>query len=297
MDRETHRFSRAISGLERLVVVGRTGYVTLEALTWLRDVGASFAQIGADGEIVATSAAERSHKSALRRAQGRAAESAAGRDAMRTLIATKLDRQLETVRELAPQLGNLTQFGYLPRDPIPTVIQRQRDALKNARTLDAIRASESVAGRWYWHTLAHVPIAFETSWARHVPEHWHWAGTRTTVLSSYKSSRKAATPLHAMANYAYAILETEAMIVLHAYGFDPTIGILHTDKRYRGSLAHDLIEPVRPIADRLLLDVVAEHRFVRGELIETPEGACLPIRRDRRVAGHAKSGSVRSRRV
>jgi hypothetical protein len=37
--------------------------------------------------------------------------------------------------------------------------------------------------------------------------------------------------------------ETEATIVLQAHGFDPGIGILHTDKRYRGSLAHDLKTP------------------------------------------------------
>jgi CRISPR-associated protein Cas1 len=54
----------------------------------------------------------------------------------------------------------------------------------------------------------------------------------------------AATPFHALINYAYAILETEATITLQAHGFDPGIGILHTDKRYRGSLAHDLMEPV-----------------------------------------------------
>ncbi len=272
--RQTVRLARATSGLQRLVVIGHSGFVTLEALRWVRDVGAAFVQIDSDAEVIAVSSAERSHKSALRRAQSHAAQSAAGREAMRALIAAKLDRQLETVCDLAPRLGDLTRFGYMPRDPIPTVLQRQRDALKKAGTLDDIRACEAVAGRWYWHTLAHVPIAFETSWARHVPEHWHWAGTRTTVLSSYKSSRKAATPLHAMANYAYAILETEAMIVLHAYGFDPTIGILHTDKRYRGSLAHDLIEPVRPIADRLLLDYVSDHPFARGELLETREGAC-----------------------
>ena len=46
-------------------------------------------------------------------------------------------------------------------------------------------------------------------------------------------------------NYAYAILETEATITLQAYGFNPGIGVLRTDKRYRGSLAHDLTEPVR----------------------------------------------------
>lgn len=87
-----------------------------------------------------------------------------------------------------------------------------------------------------------------------MPAHWRTAGPRTSPASGLKSSRKAATPFDALINYAYAILETEATIALHAHGFDPGIGILHTDKRYRGSLAHDLMEPVRPVVDGLVIN-------------------------------------------
>ena len=89
-----------------------------------------------------------------------------------------------------------------------------------------------------------------------------------------KSSRKAATPLHALANYAYAILETEATIVLQAFGFDPSLGILHTDKRYRGSLAADLMEAGRPAADEVVLELLADRKLRRGDVYETREGVC-----------------------
>jgi CRISPR-associated endonuclease Cas1 len=97
---------------------------------------------------------------------------------------------------------------------------------------------------------------------------------RAPPPSGFKSSRKAATPFHALINYAYAILETEATITLQAHGFDPGMGTLHTDKRYRGSLAHDLMEPVRPVVDRLVLNLVSEHVLHRGEVYETREGVC-----------------------
>jgi len=45
------------------------------------------------------------------------------------------------------------------------------------------------------------------------------------------------------------VLETEAKIVLQAHGFDPGMGILRTDKRYCGSLARDLMDPLRPVVD------------------------------------------------
>ena len=49
---------------------------------------------------------------------------------------------------------------------------------------------------------------------------------------------------------------------------------MHTDVPYRGSLATDLMEPARPAADQLVLDMLAEHVFQRGELHETREGVC-----------------------
>src|SRR4051794_40488103 len=68
-DRTTLRLNRATSRLSRLIVIGHTGFITLEAMRWIRDVGATFAQLDSDGTIVALSATARHHESKLRRAQ------------------------------------------------------------------------------------------------------------------------------------------------------------------------------------------------------------------------------------
>src|SRR5947207_10175816 len=57
--RRTLHLSRAYGGLERLVVIGHSGFVTLEALRWIRDIGAAFCQLGRDGELIAVSSADR----------------------------------------------------------------------------------------------------------------------------------------------------------------------------------------------------------------------------------------------
>lgn len=273
IDRETHRFSRATSGLRRLVVIGHTGFITLEALRWIRDIGASFAQIGRDGEIIAISSAERFHNTRLRRAQAMAADSELGLVAMRQLAVAKLEQQAARA-EAMPHLWPAKPNGGKGQVEVGPVIRRQLEKLASRATLGELRACESVAGRWYWQTLAGLPVKFDTRWRESVPAHWHTAGARTSPPSGYKSSRKAATPFHALVNYAYAILETGATITLQAHGFDPGMGILHTDKRYRGSLAHDIMEPVRPIADGLVIRLAASQLLARGDVFETREGVC-----------------------
>ena len=58
--------------------------------------------------------------------------------------------------------------------------------------------------------------------------------------------------------YENAILETEATIAAQRMGFDPTLGLMHADKRYRPSLASDLMEPVRPVADEVVFELLED---------------------------------------
>jgi hypothetical protein len=192
---------------------------------------------------------------------------------MRQLAAAKLARQVARVEDLShfwPPKPNGGK-GHVAAGPI---VRRELGKLGGCTTLQELRACESVAGRWYWQTLAGIPVTFERHWRKAVPDHWHTAGARTSAPSGFKSSRKAATPFHALVNYAYAILETEATITLQAHGFDPGMGILHTDKRYRSSLAHDLMEPLRPVVDGLVIELVKTRPLARGDVHETREGVC-----------------------
>ena len=75
-------------------------------------------------------------------------------------------------------------------------------------------------------------------------------------------------------NYSHTILEAEARIACLAVGMDPGLGVLHADQRGRDSLALDLIEPVRPRVDALVLDLFGRRVFAAKDLFETREGGC-----------------------
>jgi CRISPR-associated protein Cas1 len=75
-------------------------------------------------------------------------------------------------------------------------------------------------------------------------------------------------------NYAYAILESQVRIQVIAAGFDPTIGFLHSGRRARSDFVLDLMEPLRPVVDRRVLDFVQAHTFHPADFTIRSDGVC-----------------------
>ena len=72
---------------------------------------------------------------------------------------------------------------------------------------------------------------------------------RASLLGA--SNRHASHPVGALLNYAYTALESTVRVTAHALGVDLSIGYLHTPNRRHEALLFDLIEPLRPIVDRV----------------------------------------------
>ncbi len=108
-----------------------------------------------------------------------------------------------------------------------------------------------------------------------MPEHWRVFGTRGSRLHrSGRSPRNAADPINALLNYGYALAEAECRLAALAVGLDPGLGIVHTDQRNRDSLALDLLEPLRPLVERHVLQLLAARHFRAGDFHETRQGVC-----------------------
>lgn len=270
--RQTRRYHRATSKLKRVVVIGHDGYITLEAMRWVRDIGAAFVHVDSDANLIALSAPARHHESKLRRAQVLAATDQTGRAAIVTLLQAKLEHQAQVAERLS-HLKATTRVKDAQPITVAAAIRQAAAAMHPDLTFAELRVLESSAGRNYWQTWARVPVTFDATWRR-TPTHWHVAGPRTSAAENKGRARKATTPVHAILNYTYAILETETTIAAHKLGFDPSIGLMHTDQRYRSSLATDLMEPGRPAADQLVLDVLQRRALSRGDIVETREGVC-----------------------
>lgn len=85
-ERRSARFARATAGLKRLVILGHSGFITLEALRWLRDLGVTFLQIDVNGEVVVATGPGGLDDARLRRAQALAPGNGVGMKVARELV-------------------------------------------------------------------------------------------------------------------------------------------------------------------------------------------------------------------
>jgi len=230
-NRQTRRYHRATSKLKRVVVIGHDGYITLEAMRWIRDIGATYVHIDTDANLIALSAPARHHESKLRRAQALASGDQQGRAATVALLKAKLEGQASLVERRLAHLKPTVRVKDATPITVAAAIRESAAVMHSGLTFTELRKLESAAGRNYWQTWARVPVRFDSSWRRRIPDHWHLAGPRTSAAEEKKRARKATTPVHALLNYTYAILETEATIAAHKLGFDPSLGLMHADQR------------------------------------------------------------------
>src|SRR5262245_59743336 len=87
------RFPRVGHGLERVVVIGADGFVSLAALRWLADQNAAFVMLDRDGSVLATTGPVRPSDIRLRRAQALADQSGAALRIAQELISKKIAGQ------------------------------------------------------------------------------------------------------------------------------------------------------------------------------------------------------------
>lgn len=255
---------RATGNLKRLVVLGHTGSISLDAIRWLHDVGAGYVQIDSDGQLLAAWGSASYDQPRLRRAQAKALGTDQGLTIAKVLIDAKLTGQLSTLDYVATRVP----VDGAHRADLSSCIPR----VPRARDDGELRQVESDGAAAYWSAWAKVPIRFIERDQPKVPRHWLTFGNRTSGLKG--GPRAATTPINAMLNYAYALAEAEAVVAAQAVGMLPDLGVFHYDHRFRNSLAADLMEPVRPDVDRYVFDLLSERSFAANDFFETRTGVC-----------------------
>ena len=250
-------FSKATCGIQRLVILGHSGTLSLEAVRWLHDIQAAIIQIDADGKLLFASSPLKERFGRLRRAQALASSSRIGVEIVNYLLTKKLTGQAE--------------FAERSKNPnAARSITDQVAALNKVKHMKDFRLIEAQAALKYWTAWSDTEVNFARSHTKSVPPHWKRFSQRISPLTG--SPRNAANPANALLNYLYAILEAETRIALLTVGLDPAIGFMHTDQPNRDSLALDVMEAVRPSVDMWLHHFLAQNTFSKRDFFERRDG-------------------------
>lgn len=247
----TTTLQRQDKDVDRIIIASRHGSITWAAVQWLSDVGITWLTL-TDGHPTCHSAQQPRH-ALLRRSQAAAQQRTVGVTITRYLLGEKFTGQ----RDVAADLGS----------DVALEIDECRRALHKA-SLVACRGLEAqVAKTLYWRSWKTVEVEF----ADKVPDHWRRFTGRMSSISG-NAPRNAACPINAMLNYGYGVLEGGTVTACYKMGLDPLLGILHTDTDHRYSMAADMMEPGRPMVDRLILDLIRGHKFKKNEFVVTRDG-------------------------
>jgi CRISPR-associated endonuclease Cas1 len=259
-DRRTIRLARVNHHLRRLVCISDDGFLTLSALKWLSDIGASLVMLDRIGKVVFVTGPTAPSDARLRLAQARALSDGTALAISKGLISAKLQGQESLVRD------------KLKNSAMADIVARSRGRLIDAENLDAVRLLEAHAAVAYWNAWRDVPILWPKSDLRRVPDHWRAFGTRASPLTG--GPRLAVNPANALLNFIFAVCESEARLALAILGLDPGIGFLHLPRANRDSLAFDIMEPVRPEVERWLYQWLSTEPLRRADFFETATGNC-----------------------
>ena len=279
-----------VAAPERLVVAG-DGFLTTEALAWCKAQGTAVVALRA-GDVLLGASPPGRDDARIRRAQALAMGSPAGLAAVRYLLSAKLEGQAAILRdvfgagETAQTLADLV------------------DGIGVAENVDACRQLEAVAAAAYFATWADhsaTMVGFVAKDRSRVPPHWRvFDSRRSAITGASNTNRLAERPINGLLNLAYRLAEIEARFACVRLGLDPGLGVLHADAAGRDSLALDVLEPVRPVVDRFVLELLSERMFHKRDFIERSDGhvrIAAPLSRElaetmptwrRAVAPHAE---------
>jgi CRISPR-associated endonuclease Cas1 len=243
--------------VNRLVILGGNGMVTLEALRWCEGAGIGITHLDYDGAVTITSGSQEGDARIIRNQVNGSIEVA------RYLIAAKLRAQANVLAQF---------FDYNAGEINDTASDIEAGAVKTTETL---RGLEGDAAATYWELWRNHGVGAHWSPADLVKVHAHWRSFpgRSSLRRSYETNRGATDPVNAILNFAYHVLESETLHVCRMFNLHPDLGVMHADGTDRHPFVLDLMEPVRPFVDALVLQyLTGSGYFDRRNVHEIRDG-------------------------
>ena len=273
-------FPGALDVPPAVMVLDGSGNITLDAIDWLPIERIPLIRLRWNGRFasVLTSAGQAAVSSKVAWQQ-KTRDSPRARLAFAVkLVHRKAENSLQTLEHYLPP--------SILRDRACASLARRAKALKQSppRTFSSLLGFEGGIASDYFRVWTGLPLKWKALKRYPVPHDWSKYRSRVALRDGIRLhsdgggyNRGATHPVNAMLNYAYTVLIARAQIRLAADGYDPTLGIMHQKKGLQGispAFALDHMEPMRPVVDRAVLQLITETTFCGADFAIQNDGVC-----------------------
>jgi CRISPR-associated endonuclease Cas1 len=266
---EEHRFFRRDRQLpSRIIVIDGSGSLSFDVLSWLAEQNVPLVRLDWRGTVVTVVGGNHTADPRVVARQLEAQKPGRAVVVAASLIRQKIANSIATLKTaIPPSPARELALGKLHREA--ELLDRYPP--KSITTLLGLEGRVAYA---YFNSWQSLPLQWRGVGRHPIPKDWHYVGQRQSYTRKKGRNRHASHPVNAILNYAYAILESQVRIQILAQGYDPTIGVMHVDKPDRPAFVFDLMEPMRPVVDRKVLEFVQAHTFHPSDFTLKSDGAC-----------------------
>jgi CRISPR-associated endonuclease Cas1 len=251
----------------RIIVVDGTGSITFDVLSWLSEQNVPLIRIDWQGNVTTVISNGYGPDPKCVRAQLAAQTKERAMKIAISLVCAKLRNSIETLKILPKSEKQVRAIANQ---------KHEIQVLENnpPKIINGLLGIEGRAAFAYFLGWQNVPLHWKGIGRRPIPKNWHEIGPRTSANGNFGRSRHASHPVNAILNYAYAILESHVRTEITTLGYDPTIGYLHMHQKDRAALVFDLMEPLRPVVDRAIVEFIQSKVFQPTDFTIRNDGVC-----------------------
>jgi len=236
-------FSPKKIDVDNIVVYGRTGEISIEAIRWLVKHNVAVTILDWNGKLLTVITPPESVQVKTKFAQYASYKDKALRlEIAQDLIRGKIQRTKTVLDWLSSKYSNVSYDFSV-----------EEDRLEEALTLNEVMMAEARVAKKYWGELAKI-----------IPEKLEFDG-RKTVNKPFG----AGDYVNCMLNYGYSILEAECLRAINSAGLDVHVGFLHEMKIGCNSLAYDMQEPFRFLIDLAVISAIEKNKLTNKDFIRT----------------------------
>ena len=230
--------------LDHIIIYGRNGNLTLDAVRWLIKHNVMVSFLNWNGKLLTAMLPPESTNVKTKFAQYHAYENKDSRIKIaRKFIEAKFDKSLVVLDYLKQRYPEI-EYDF----------SADIEKLKSTKTIREIMGIEGGVAWKYWN-----------EYSKAIPENYDFCAR----IDQYRRATGAGDKANVMLNYGYALLEAECLRAINTAGLDAHVGFLHEMNPSKNSLAYDLQEPFRFLVDLAVISLIDSKRMDDKDFIRT----------------------------